>query len=125
MVRSVAHLWGRKIDNLEGQARLLLYDIHKGGEEEEAREAGAADAVAFGRCLGDVPHGVEPISDVADDLRLIAHLDYAAGVVGDRAEGVHGKHVDLGANHMVRQGEWEREGWPGRGREGQGERVRE
>ena len=46
-------------------------------------------------------------------LGLVAHLDDAAGVVGDGAEGVHGEHVDGRGEHAHRRHRGAEETSPG------------
>ena len=62
----------------------------EGGEQHQRRERGGADRVALGHRLGRVADRVERIGDVAHVLGQLRHLGDAAGVVGDRPEGVEG-----------------------------------
>src|SRR6476646_8865868 len=62
----------------------------EGGEQHQRRERGGADRVTLGHGLGGVADRVERVGDVADVLRQLRHLGDAAGVVGDRPEGVEG-----------------------------------
>ena len=59
-----------------------------GGEQHQRAEAGRADGVALGDRLGGVADRVERVGVVAHFLRQAGHLGDAAGIVGDRAEGV-------------------------------------
>ena len=70
-----------------------------GGEEQEGGERGRADGVALGQCLGGVAGGVQFVCLFTNGIRLVGHLDDAAGVVGDGAEGVHGQDVGGGREH--------------------------
>src|SRR5438445_429739 len=63
------------------------------GEQQERGQRRGADGVALGQRFGGVADGVEPVGAAADLFRLVRHLDHAAGVVGDRAEGVHRQDV--------------------------------
>ena len=78
---------------------VVLDLVQVGGEQQEGGERRAADGIALGERLGGVAHGVQPVGLDADFLRLLAHLDNAAGVVGDGPEGVHGQDVGGGAQH--------------------------
>ena len=62
----------------------------EGGEQHQRGERGGADRVALGDRLGRVADRVERVGDVADLLGQVRHLGDAAGVVGDRPEGVEG-----------------------------------
>ena len=62
----------------------------EGGEQHQRGERGGADRVTLGHGLGRVADRVERVGDVADVLRQLRHLGDAAGVVGDRPEGVEG-----------------------------------
>ena len=62
----------------------------EGREQHQRRKRGRADRVALGDGLGRVADRVERVGDVADVLRQVRHLGDAAGVVGDRPEGVEG-----------------------------------
>ena len=61
----------------------------EGGEQHQRAEAGRADGVALGDRLGGVADRVERVGGVAHRVyRQARHFGDAAGVVGDRAEGV-------------------------------------
>ncbi len=75
-----------------------------GGEQHQGAEPGRADGVAFGHRLGGVADGVERVGRFAHFFRQAGHFGNAAGIVGDRTEGVernhdagerqHGRHRD-------------------------------
>ena len=65
-----------------------LQVVGVGGEQHQRAEAGRADRVALGDGLGGVADRVERVGGVAHFLRQAGHFGDAAGVVGDRAEGV-------------------------------------
>ena len=71
-------------------------------EEQEYREGCAADGISLGECLCGVAGCIELVHAVPDFIRCLAHLDDTAGIVGDRAEGVHGK--DVGTDHQHTDG---------------------
>src|SRR6185437_6894749 len=99
-----------------------------GGEQHQGAEAGRADGVALGDRLGGVTHRVERVGVVAHFVGQARHFGDAAGIVGDRAEGIerhdhagqrqHGGHGhgdaeqagedvgddDAGNDHQRRQG---------------------
>ena len=77
----------------------MLDLVQVGGEQQEGGERGAADGVTLGERLGGVAHGVQAVGLHPDFFRLLAHLDNAAGVVGDRPEGIHGQNVGSGSQH--------------------------
>ena len=58
------------------------------GEQNQRGQPGGADGVALGYGLGGVAYGVQWIGDVADLFGHLGHFGDAAGVVGDRPEGV-------------------------------------
>ncbi len=62
--------------------------LRVGGEQHQRAEAGRTDGVALGDGLGGVAHGVERVGVVAHFLGQAGHFGNAAGIVGDRAEGV-------------------------------------
>ena len=66
---------------------VLQLDLER-REEHERGQRGRADRVALGDRLRRVADRVERIGDVADLLGHVRHLGDAAGVVGDRPEGV-------------------------------------
>ena len=70
--------------------RLVRELALEGGEQHQRGERGGADRVALGDRLGRVADRVERVGDVADVLGQVRHLGDAAGVVGDRPEGVEG-----------------------------------
>ena len=72
-------------------------------EQQEGGERRGADGVALRERLGRVADRVEPVGLVANVLRLLRHLDDAAGIVGDRAEDVHREDVAGGAKHAHRR----------------------
>ena len=59
-----------------------------GREQHQRAEAGRADRIALGHRLGGVADGVERVGRLAHFLRQAGHFGDAAGIVGDRAEGV-------------------------------------
>ena len=61
-----------------------------GGEQHQGAEARRADRVALGDRLGGVAHRVERVGGNPHLARQAGHLGDAAGVVGDRTEGVQG-----------------------------------
>ena len=75
-----------------------------GREQHQRAEAGRADGIALGHRLGGVADRVERVGRLAHLLRQARHFGDAAGIVGDRAEGVerhdhagerqHGGHRD-------------------------------
>ena len=74
-----------------------LVDV--GAEQEEGRQRGRCDGVALGERLRRVADRVEAVGDLAGLLIGMAELGDAAGVVGDRPEGVHGQDVGRGHEH--------------------------
>ena len=58
------------------------------GEQDQRAETGRADRVAFGDGFGGVADGVERIGGFANRIIEARHFGDAAGVVGDRTEGV-------------------------------------
>ena len=64
--------------------------VHIGGEEDDGGQTGGADGIALGDGLGGVADRIQRIGDGADRFVQFSHLGDAAGVVGDRAVGVHG-----------------------------------
>ncbi len=60
------------------------------GEQDQRGQRGRADRVTLGHRLGRVADRVERVGDVAHLLRQVRHLGDAAGVVGDRPEGIEG-----------------------------------
>ena len=80
---------GSSIAETDDLARRRLGQLGlEGREQHERGEHGRADRVALGDGLGRVADRVERVGDVADLLGQLRHLGDAAGVVGDRAEGV-------------------------------------
>ena len=59
-----------------------------GREQHQRAEAGGADGIALGHRLGGVADRVERVGGLAHLGRQVGHLGDAAGIVGDRAEGV-------------------------------------
>ncbi len=74
-----------------------LFEIRR--EKQKGRQRRGADGVALGQRLGGVARRVELVSALAADFRLVRHFDDAAGVVGDRPEGVHRQNVGSGGQH--------------------------
>ena len=64
--------------------------VHIGGEEDHCGQTGGADGIALGDGLGGVADRIQRIGDGADRFVQFGHFGDAAGVVGDRAVGVHG-----------------------------------
>jgi hypothetical protein len=62
--------------------------VRVGREQHQRAEAGRADGIALGDRLGGVADGVERVGGVAHLLGQAGHFGDAAGIVGDRAEGV-------------------------------------
>ena len=77
---------------------------HVGGEQREGGERGGANREAFADGGGGVAHSVEAVGAGADLLGQLAHLGDAAGVVGDRAVGVHGE-LDAGVGQHADGGD--------------------
>ena len=82
---------------VEDRAGLRLADeelqvLVVGGEQHQRAEAGRADGIALGDGLGGVADRVERVGGLADLLGQARHLGDAAGVVGDRTEGVERHH---------------------------------
>ena len=65
----------------------MLQVLGVGGEQHERAQARRADGIALGHRLGGVADRVERVG-VAHLGRQARHLGDAAGIVGDRAEGV-------------------------------------
>ena len=80
---------------LPGQDQVDLVDV--GAEEQERGERRRRDRVALGQRLGRVADGVQSVGDLPRATLRLRELGDAAGVVGDRPEGVHGK--DVGRSH--------------------------
>ena len=59
-----------------------------GREQHQRAETGRADRIALGDRLGGVADRIERVGRLADFLRQAGHLGDAAGIVGDRTEGV-------------------------------------
>ena len=74
-----------------------LVDVRR--EEQERGQRCRGDRVALGQRLGRVAHRVEAVGDLARAGLGAAELGDATGVVGDRAEGVHGQDVGRGHEH--------------------------
>ena len=78
-----------------------------GREQHQRAETGGADGIALGDRLGGVADRVERVGRLAHFLRQAGHFGNAAGIVGDRTEGVerddhagqrqHGGHRDRDA----------------------------
>src|SRR3990170_3506462 len=83
----------------EGYVQPLLDLVQVGAEQEEGGQAGGGDGVALGERLGGVADGVQGVGDVTGALRGAGHLRDAAGVIGDRPEGVHREDVGSGHEH--------------------------
>ena len=90
------HAGGAGLD-LVAQDQVDLVDV--GGEQQERGQRGGRDRVALGERLGRVADGVEAVRDLAGTGLGAAELGDAAGVVRDRAEGVHGQDVGGGHEH--------------------------
>ena len=73
---------------LLASAMKYLQVVAVGREQHQRAETGRADGVALGDRLRGVADRVERVGRVADFLGQAGHLGDAAGVVGDRAEGV-------------------------------------
>ena len=81
----------------------MLQVVAVGGEQHQRAETGRADGVALGDGLGRVADRVERVGRAAHFLRQARHLGDAAGVVGDRAEGIE-RDDDAGeAEHRRRR----------------------
>ena len=85
--------------------------INVGGEEDHGGQTGGTDGVALGNGLGGVADRIQRIGDGADRVVQFGHLGNAAGVVGDRAVGIHGnddagqgQHGDGGNGNAVDTG---------------------
>ena len=91
-----------QVDDIECLAGELGNVGHVGVEEQEYREGCTADGIPLGKCLGCVAGCIELVHAVPDFVRGLAHLDDTAGIVGDGAEGVHGK--DVGTDHQHTDG---------------------
>ena len=63
-----------------------------GREQHQRAEAGRADRIALGHRLGGVADRVERVGRLAHFLRQAGHFGNAAGIVGDRTEGVERNH---------------------------------
>ena len=85
-----------------GAGRLLDL-VEVGREQQERRQGGRADGVALGQRLGRVADAVEDVGDVADLFGRLGELGDAAGVVGDRPEGVHRQDVGDRGQHAHRR----------------------
>ena len=59
-----------------------------GREQHQGAEAGRADGIAFGHRLGGVADRIERVGRFAHLFRQAGHFGNAAGIVGNRAEGV-------------------------------------
>ena len=92
----------------------VLQVVAVGRKQHQRAEAGRADGVALGHGLRRVADGIERVGGAAHLLRQARHLGDAAGVVGDRAEGVE-RDDDAGEAEHGRRGD--------RGAEQAGERV--
>ena len=57
-------------------------------EQHQRAETGGADRVALGDGLGGVADRVERVGRLAHFLRQAGHFGNAAGIVGDRTEGI-------------------------------------
>ena len=68
-------------------------------EEQEGGQAGGDHGITLGQGLGGVADGIQPVGDLADFRAGAGHLVDAVGVIGDRAEGIHGKDVRAGHQH--------------------------
>ena len=82
------------------------------GEEDERRETGRADGIAFRHRLGRVTDRVERVSNVAHILRQPGHFSDTAGVVGDRPVSIkrdddagHRQHRGGGDGDAIEPGE--------------------
>ena len=63
-----------------------------GRKQHQRAEAGRADGIALGDRLGGVADRIERVGRLAHVLRQTGHFGNAAGIVGDRAEGVERDH---------------------------------
>ena len=63
-----------------------------GRKQHQRAEARRTDGVALGDRLGGVADRVERVGRLAHFLRQAGHFGNAAGIVGDRAEGVERDH---------------------------------
>ena len=59
-----------------------------GGKQHQRAKPGRADGVALGHRLGGVADRVERIGRFAHFFRQAGHFGNAAGIVGDRTEGI-------------------------------------
>ncbi len=59
-----------------------------GREQHQRAETGRADGIALGDRLGGVADRVERVGGLAHFLRQTGHFGNAAGIVGDRTEGI-------------------------------------
>ena len=87
--------------DLAADDQVDLVDV--GAEEQERGQRRRGDRVALGQRLGRVADGVEAVGDLARAGLGAAELGDAAGVVGDRAEGVHRQDVGRGHEHAHRR----------------------
>ena len=83
-----------------------------GTEENQRRQSGRSDGVAFGHGFHRVADCVELVGHAANFLRQIAHDRDAAGVVRDRPEGIerndnarHRQHAHDRDRDAVKSGE--------------------
>ena len=63
-----------------------------GGKQHQRAEAGRADRVALGDCLGGVADRIERVSRLTHIFRQAGHFGNAAGIVGDWTERIERNH---------------------------------
>jgi hypothetical protein len=108
--RDLAHILEIRIKGRAFRIRLTgkeLKVVRIGREQHQCTKTGRTDGIALGHGLGGVADGVERVCRLADFRRKTRHFGDAAGVVGDRAEGIqchdhagnaeHCSHRDTGA----------------------------
>ena len=73
--------------------------LREGGQEHQGRQGRRSDGEPLSRGCRGVAQRVQSVGPLAYLLRLLRHLGVAAGIVGDRAEGVRGQRDAEGAEH--------------------------
>ena len=63
-----------------------------GGKQHQRAEAGRADRVALGDCLGGVADRIERVGRLTHVFRQAGHFGNAAGIVGDWTERIERNH---------------------------------
>src|SRR5216684_260414 len=76
-----------------GLVTQVIQHIQVCTEEKESSKCSGTNTIAFCQSLGGVAYSVKRVGNVAHGLGLTAHLSNTAGIICDRAEGIHSEDV--------------------------------